>query len=134
MPAPKAFARFVRLTPLESLADLRAGLEHAHRRAAEVGRTVPLDVMFGPMGVGRYGDPRFDAPAYIEQAGQLRELGVTYAGVSFSMPEAVRCSPACAFSSLQLASCTKWRRSSEGSDAGSDQPNEPRCAKIVPLQ
>jgi probable F420-dependent oxidoreductase len=86
MPAPKAFARFVRSTPLESLADLRAGLEYAQRRAEEVGRTVPLDVMFGPMGVGRYGDPAFDTPAYIEQAGQLREMGVTYAGVSFSLP------------------------------------------------
>jgi probable F420-dependent oxidoreductase len=86
MPAPKAFARFVRSTPLESLADLQAGLEYARRHAQEVGRTAPLDVMFGPMGVGSYGAPGFDAPAYVEQAGRLREMGVTCTGVSFSRP------------------------------------------------
>ena len=86
MPAPKAFARFVRSTPLESLDDLGAGLEYARRHADKVGRSAPLDVMFGPMGVGHYGAPGFDAAAYVEQAGRLREMGITYAGVSFSMP------------------------------------------------
>lgn len=86
MPAPKAFARFVRSTPLESLADLQSGLEYARGHAEKTGRTTPLDVMFGPMGVGSYGAPGFDAQAYVDQIGRLRELGVTYAGVSFAMP------------------------------------------------
>ncbi|MBM4265337.1 MAG: TIGR03619 family F420-dependent LLM class oxidoreductase [Deltaproteobacteria bacterium] len=86
MPAPKAFARFVRSAPLESLDDLQARLEYARSHAAQVGRTAPLDVMFGPIGVGSYGAPGFEASAYVEQAGRLREIGVTYAGVSFALP------------------------------------------------
>lgn len=86
MPAPKAFARFVRSAPLESLDDLRAALDYARQYAQETGRTTPLDVMFAPMGVGSYGSPKFDPAAYVDQAGRLREMGVKYAGVSFAMP------------------------------------------------
>jgi probable F420-dependent oxidoreductase len=86
IPATKGFARFVRSAPLEGLDDLRAGLAYARRHAEQIGRTAPLDVMFGPLGVGSYGSQAFDAAAYVDQAGRLRELGVSYSGVSFAFP------------------------------------------------
>jgi hypothetical protein len=50
------------------------------------GRTEPIDVNFGPMGVGYFGTDGFDAGAYTGQVGELAEMGVTHAGVSFEHP------------------------------------------------
>jgi len=48
----------------------------------------PLDVMFGPMGVGYYGSPAFDRSAYVDGLAGLSGLGVTYAGASIAHPGA----------------------------------------------
>jgi probable F420-dependent oxidoreductase len=86
MPAPRSFAKFVRSAPLESLDDLRTKITTLHELAAEVGRDVPFDVMFAPMGLAPYGHPAFDAPAYVDGLAELAALGVTYSGISFSHP------------------------------------------------
>jgi probable F420-dependent oxidoreductase len=86
MPAPAKFAQRVRTAPLESLDDLRRMLGTLHEEAERAGRTTPLDVNFGPMGVGYYGSDGFEASAYVDQVGELTEMGVTYAGVSFEHP------------------------------------------------
>ncbi len=86
MPAPKKFAKAVRSAPLESLDDLSRMLDTIREEAAELGREMPSDVMFGPMGIAPYGTPTFDATAYLEQVTELTRLGVTSAGVLFSHP------------------------------------------------
>jgi hypothetical protein len=76
----------VRTAPLESLDDLRVMLGTLRVEAERAGRTVPIDVNFGPMGVGYYGTDGFDVTAYTDQVGELTEMGVTHAGVSFEHP------------------------------------------------
>lgn len=83
MPAPRAFAKYVRSAPLESLDDLRALLRYARGHAEQVGRSAPLDVMFGPL-LKSY--PDVDPGAYAAAAAELAELGVGYAGVAFGYP------------------------------------------------
>ena len=86
MPAPKKFAKAVRSAPLESIDDLSRMLDTIREEAEEVGRTMPTDVMFGPMGLPPYGAPGFDVTAYLDQVSALTRLGVTSAGVMFSHP------------------------------------------------
>lgn len=85
MPAPRKFASYVRSTPLENVADLRAALDYMHQHAAKVGRAEPLDVMFGPF-LPNYGEPGFDAGEYRAACDELEALGVGYAGVQFAYP------------------------------------------------
>ncbi len=86
MPAPKKFAKAVRSAPLESLDDLSRMLDTIREEADRLGRRMPSDVMFGPMGIAPYGTPAFDATAYVDQIAELMRLGVTCAGVMFSHP------------------------------------------------
>jgi probable F420-dependent oxidoreductase len=86
MPAPAKFAQRVRSAPLESLDDLRRMLGTLRGEAERAGRTTPLDVSFGPMGVGYFGSDGFSVAAYTDQVAELTDLGVTHAGVSFEHP------------------------------------------------
>jgi probable F420-dependent oxidoreductase len=86
MPAPAKFAQRVRSAPLESLDDLRAMLATLRKESERAGRTAPLDVSFGPMGVGYFGGEGFSVAAYTDQIAELSEMGVTHSGVSFEHP------------------------------------------------
>ena len=86
MPAPAKFAQRVRSAPLESLDDLRRMLATLREEAERAGRTTPIDVMFGPMGIGYFGTDGFDLAAYTDQTAALAGMGVTHAGVSFEHP------------------------------------------------
>jgi probable F420-dependent oxidoreductase len=86
MPAPAKFAQRVRTASLESLDDLRRMLGVLREEAARAGRTDPIDVSFGPMGVGYFGAEGFSTAAYTDQIAELTEMGVTHAGVSFEHP------------------------------------------------
>jgi hypothetical protein len=86
MPAPAKFAQRVRTASLESLDDLRRMLGTLREEAERAGRTEPIDVNFGPMGVGYFGTDGFDPSAYTDQVGELTGMGVTHAGVSFEHP------------------------------------------------
>ena len=85
MPAPRKFASYVRSTPLENMDDLRAALDYAHEHARKVGRTAPLDVMFGPFHPN-YGQADFDLEEYVAGVQELEACGVGYAAVQFSYP------------------------------------------------
>jgi probable F420-dependent oxidoreductase len=86
MPAPKKFAKAVRSAPLETLTDLARMLDTLREESERLGREVPPDVMFGPIGIASYGTPEFDASAYLDQVAELERLGVTSAHVMFSHP------------------------------------------------
>jgi probable F420-dependent oxidoreductase len=86
MPATRRFAKAVRSAPLETLDDLRRMVGMLGDEAAKHGRLEPLDVMFGPIGLAPYGTDGFETHAYIDQIGELRAIGVTSAGVSFTHP------------------------------------------------
>jgi probable F420-dependent oxidoreductase len=85
MPAPRKFASYVRSTPLESVDDLRAALAYLHQHAEKLGRSKPLDVMFGPFHAN-YGEKGFDLGVYRAGCDELEALGVGYAGVQFAYP------------------------------------------------
>jgi hypothetical protein len=61
-------------------------LETVREASEELGKEMPTDVMFGPLGIAPYGTAGFDASAYLEQVVELTGLGVTSAGVMFSHP------------------------------------------------
>jgi hypothetical protein len=86
MPAPAKFAQRVRTASLESLRDLRRMLGTLRDELERAGRTEPIDVNFGPMGVGYFGSDGFSIAAYTDQIAELTEMGVTHAGVSFEHP------------------------------------------------
>lgn len=85
MPAPRKFASYVRSTPMESIDDLRAALAYASEHAEKVGRSEPLDVMFGPFHPN-YGEKGHDSGVYRAACDELEEMGVGYAGVQFAHP------------------------------------------------
>ena len=75
----------MRSTPLENVDDLRVALEYMQQHARSIGRTEPLDVMFGPF-LPNYGEPGFDVGEYRAACDELEALGVGYAGVQFAYP------------------------------------------------
>jgi hypothetical protein len=85
MRVKKKMARYVHSVAIETLADLRGRLELLREELEKVGRTGPVDVMLSPVALG-YGSARFDRGALAEELGQLAELGVNYAGITFAFP------------------------------------------------
>ena len=85
IPAPRKFAAYVRSTPLENVEDLRAALAYIREHSEKVGRSKPLDVLFGPFHPN-YGAPGFDTGVYRAACDELEALGVAYAGVQFAHP------------------------------------------------
>lgn len=82
-PAARALAGHTRTAALESLDDLRAGLDYARAHAAKIGRRAPLDVCVVPFGF-TVNDP---APDLARVAGELpryAEAGVTW--LAFTLP------------------------------------------------
>jgi hypothetical protein len=63
---------------MESLDDLRAGLDYAVEHAAKVGRATPLDVCFSPFGLDMRSDGLPEPAAFRDQVGELRAIGVTW--------------------------------------------------------
>jgi probable F420-dependent oxidoreductase len=82
-PAPAKMAAWTRTTALESLDDLRAGLDYARAHAAAVGRTTPLDVCLVPFGFER-GARGEDLPGLAALLPTYAELGVTW--LAFDLP------------------------------------------------
>jgi probable F420-dependent oxidoreductase len=82
-PAPAKFAGWTRTAPLESLADLRAGLVYAREHAAVVGRATPIDVCLVPFGFER-GARGEDLAGLAALLPTYAELGVTW--LAFDLP------------------------------------------------
>jgi len=82
-PIPRRFAGRTRTAGIESVDDVRRGVERLNAYAREIGRSEPLDVNFVPFGAGmapRALDPR----ALREQIAELACAGVTW--VSLGVP------------------------------------------------
>jgi probable F420-dependent oxidoreductase len=77
-PAPAKLAGHVRTAPIESMADLRAGVARLRQLAAGAGRVAPLDVVFAPFGFA-LGTREPPTPARLrDELGAYAEAGVTW--------------------------------------------------------
>jgi probable F420-dependent oxidoreductase len=85
MRVEKKMARYVHSAALETLEDLRERLEYLQEQREAIGRKGPVDVMLSPVAQG-YGDLGFDRAALADELAELRELGVSHAGVTFAFP------------------------------------------------
>lgn len=85
MPAPRKFASYVRSTAMENMDDLRSALTYVREHAEKVGRSEPLDFMFGPF-TANYGQTGFDLEEYVDGVQELEACGVGHAGVQFGYP------------------------------------------------
>jgi probable F420-dependent oxidoreductase len=77
-PAPRKMAARIGTAAMESLDDLRAGLDYAVEHAAKVGRATPLDVCFSPFGLDMRSDGLPEPAAFRDQVGELQAIGVTW--------------------------------------------------------
>jgi probable F420-dependent oxidoreductase len=80
--APAMLAQTARTAVMESLDDLKAGIEDLHRRCEALGRDFSeLDIMYANDVGGNPGDKDFDPDAYLEGIERLAALGVTWVQV-----------------------------------------------------
>jgi probable F420-dependent oxidoreductase len=78
-PAPAVLAQTARTASMETLGDLKSGIDDLHRRCDAVGRDPsPLDVTFSNAAGGNPADDDFDAGAYLDGVEKLAALGVTW--------------------------------------------------------
>ncbi|WP_370068381.1 LLM class F420-dependent oxidoreductase [Mycobacterium sp. MAA66] len=81
-PAPAALAQTARTASLESLAELKSGIDDLHRRLDEAGRDpAGVDITFSNAVGGVPGENSFDADAYLSGIAELVGLGVTWVQV-----------------------------------------------------
>ena len=75
-------AQTARTASLESLAELKAGIDDLRRRLEEAGRDpADVDITFSNAQGGSPGQDRFDADVYLAGIDQLAQLGVTWVQV-----------------------------------------------------
>lgn len=78
-PAPAVLAQTARTASMETLDDLKAGLDDLHRRCDAAGRDPSeLDVTFSNGQGGNPADADFDSDAYLDGVEKLAALGVTW--------------------------------------------------------
>jgi probable F420-dependent oxidoreductase len=78
-PAPAVLAQTARTASMETLGDLKSGIEDLHRRCDAVGRDPSsLDVTFSNAAGGNPADEDFGAAAYLDGVERLAALGVTW--------------------------------------------------------
>lgn len=78
-PAPAVLAQTARTAALDSLDELKTGIEDLRRRLDEAGRDpADVDITFSNHRGGAPGDGSFDAAAYLDGLAALAELGVTW--------------------------------------------------------
>ena len=72
-----------RKTPaIENLDDLQSRIDYAREYAESAGRTAPLDIVFVPFGLGDFLNPTFSPEEFLDNAGRLKEMGVTWLSVN----------------------------------------------------
>lgn len=78
-PAPAVLAQTARTAAMETLDDLRTGIEDLHRRCEAADRDPStVDITFSNAAGGNPAEDDFDADAYLEGAEKLAALGVTW--------------------------------------------------------
>jgi probable F420-dependent oxidoreductase len=81
-PAPAVLARTARTASMESLDELKAGIDDLHRRCETAGRDpLALDVTFSNAAGGNPADDDFNADAFLDGVEKLGALGVTWVQV-----------------------------------------------------
>ncbi len=85
-PNPASLAARRKTAALETVDDLASRLAMAADHAAAIGRPPLRDVMFAAVGVGAYGTPGWDGPAFGQVIEQLGGLGVTMVGLHLPTP------------------------------------------------
>jgi probable F420-dependent oxidoreductase len=81
-PAPAVLAQTARTASMESLDELKAGIDDLHRRCEALGRDpAGLDVTFSNATSGNPADDDFNAEAFLDGAEKLESLGVTWVQV-----------------------------------------------------
>ena len=81
-PAPAVLAQTARTASLESLVELKVGIDDLRRRLDEAGRDpATVDITFSNAQGGVPGAGSFDADAYVDGVRQLAELGITWVQV-----------------------------------------------------
>jgi probable F420-dependent oxidoreductase len=81
-PAPAVLAQTARTASLESLDELKSGIDDLHRRCEAAGRDPSaLDVTFSNSAGGDPADDDFNADAYLDGVEKLAALGVTWVQV-----------------------------------------------------
>jgi probable F420-dependent oxidoreductase len=86
-PASAARASVVGTAPMNDLDDLRRSLNYARAQAGAFGRTVPLEVVFMPLGRETYTE-HVSPDRFVAAAAELASLGVTY--FTTQLPAATR--------------------------------------------
>jgi len=86
LPNPRSLGTRRRSPALETLDDLARLLGVLRERAASVGRTEPIDVMYVALDGGIPGSPGWDVDAYLRSLDRQEELGVTWNAVNVSAP------------------------------------------------
>jgi probable F420-dependent oxidoreductase len=82
MPSPARASRRLHTPGIESTDDLAAKIRELRAMAAGAGRTVPLEVVFMPMGLDMFSNAPVEAAAVIDGIGALAAAGVTYATIT----------------------------------------------------
>ena len=78
-PAPAVLAKTARTSSMETLDELKAGIDDLHRRCEAVGRDPSaLDVTFSNAAGGSPADDDFNADAFLDGSEKLAALGVTW--------------------------------------------------------
>jgi probable F420-dependent oxidoreductase len=78
-PAPTVLAKTARTSSMETLDELKAGIDDLHRRCEAVGRDPSaLDVTFSNAAGGNPADDDFSADAFLDGTEKLAALGVTW--------------------------------------------------------
>jgi probable F420-dependent oxidoreductase len=88
MPNPARSARRRHSPALETVDDLRRGVDYARAHADAVGRTRPLEIVFMPLGLDMLSAGGYEPAAVLAGIAELEAAGVTYLVVSF--PAATR--------------------------------------------
>lgn len=82
-PAPAILAQTARTAAMDSLDDLKAGIDDFHSRCETLGRDPSvLDIMYSNSVGGNPGDDDFNPEVYVEGVAKLAALGVTWVQVA----------------------------------------------------
>ncbi len=85
-PLPAGGERHTRTSAIESIDDLKVGIERMKRVARKSGRTAPLDVNFVPFGLGMNASEIPEHDRLREQFAALESIGVTWLSVGLPAP------------------------------------------------
>ncbi len=77
-PIAGKFAGRTRTASIETLDDLRKGIQYFRDYAKSIGRSEPMDVNFVPFGSRMNSQKPLDVPAFREQVAELESIGVSW--------------------------------------------------------